>query len=891
MGRWPPAVLLALVVTGGWALLRDLDGIWIAVAALPLLVFAALRRAGGPPFLRAATLALGLIAVPVFALLGVDWIWARLTDWRPDALLSLVLGGVLVGLAAWIYLHPWWVASTPRRPVVWAALLALGLVAVPPAVLWAAGALSGDESSLEQRRAVVSRLDVIVLSDGDAPPDSAAPSGWRVSTWRGQVGEGDRIRWGPEGPPPVVPREDTDRVLLLVPTAAPADDEVERWLGLADRVASTFTPTYALLPSAEAERLAAWRGALKGHAPGARRGGAVARGSGTATELALRLAVLSPDSDSDLALAVRHRPALFFDRGEPYPVPLNVDGLMASGKLRLCEQGQAVEAACTAVDDAADLRNGATHLRFDPDDLAALTDASTIYVHVTRAGNDHPNSIYLDYWWYFPHNPAGAGGGALCGAGFVVAGITCFDHQSDWEGVTVVLDADSPSGTPTAVTYAQHGRVTRYTWPALERLWDDGDRVNFGRGVDTGARPLVFVARGTHASYPTSCEDERCEVGDLPGSPAKHPTRENRHDGRVRADCPSVCVAALPVRAGGREPALWNAFDGGWGTSDCVLEVFCSASPPPRSPGFQGRYRHPWCATEAVAWRRDRFTRSHPACTGRRPTASEITGNERLLALGDSFSSGQGAGSYDPGTNGGGNTCFRSPDAWPQELARRLDLAALPSLACSGAVSRDVRFGRPGGERERRLSQIGRVDGDPGVVTITIGGNDVGFAGVLKDCLLANCVTKYHRPSGDVLEARIAALAERLPGVYEDIRAAAPRARVVVAGYPRLFPGRERWGAAGDCLMRQRISGAEVDYLNALTPALNAAIAGAAKQAGVEFVDVTEAFDRHELRCRGETARTTYLQPLQDAISLIPASFHPNAAGHERLAEVVAGRL
>ena len=107
----------------------------------------------------------------------------------------------------------------------------------------------------------------------------------------------------------------------------------------------------------------------------------------------------------------------------------------------------------------------------------------------------------------------------------------------------------------------------------------------------------------------------------------------------------------------------------------------------------------------------DEFTRAHPRCTSRRPSAREITGNERLLALGDSFSSGQGAGSYDPGTNGGGNTCFRSPRAWPQELATRLDLVALPSLACSGAVIHDVTTGRDGGESERRSGQLGRIAG------------------------------------------------------------------------------------------------------------------------------------------------------------------------------------
>ena len=59
----------------------------------------------------------------------------------------------------------------------------------------------------------------------------------------------------------------------------------------------------------------------------------------------------------------------------------------------------------------------------------------------------------------------------------------------------------------------------------------------------------------------------------------------------------------------------------------------------------------------------------------------------------------------------------------------------------------------------------------------------------------------------------------------------------------------------------------------------------------MDFVDVTEAFAGGELQCKGETARSTYLQPLQDAITLIPASFHPNAAGHARLAEVVARSL
>jgi lysophospholipase L1-like esterase len=260
-----------------------------------------------------------------------------------------------------------------------------------------------------------------------------------------------------------------------------------------------------------------------------------------------------------------------------------------------------------------------------------------------------------------------------------------------------------------------------------------------------------------------------------------------------------------------------------------------------------------------------------------------------LLALGDSFSSGQGAGSYDPDTNGGGNTCFRSRHAWPQLLARRLRLVPLPALACSGAITRQVTLDDARRkEPERRVSQVSRISGGPDVVTLTIGGNDVGFADVLKHCVFdADCTERYRKPTGDVLDGQIADLAGRLPGVYAAIRAATPRARLIVVGYPRLFPERHGSSAADNCAAERRISSREAEYLNDRTRALNAAIAGAARASGAEFIDVTEAFDGAELRCTGKT----YVNRLRLQPELFPASFHPNAAGQERLADVVGAQL
>src|SRR3954451_5804960 len=126
------------------------------------------------------------------------------------------------------------------------------------------------------------------------------------------------------------------------------------------------------------------------------------------------------------------------------------------------------------------------------------------------------------------------------------------------------------------------------------------------------------------------------------------------------------------------------------------------------------------------------------------PTAS--TGG--LLALGDSFSSGQGAGSYDRGTTALGNKCYRSPLAWPQLLATRLTLAPQPSLACNGATTDDV------------LRQIKHISGDPKVITVTVGGKDVGFSKVLTRCRLER---DFRRPPGDKIDKKVRDLAKKLP--------------------------------------------------------------------------------------------------------------------------------
>jgi hypothetical protein len=156
---------------------------------------------------------------------------------------------------------------------------------------------------------------------------------------------------------------------------------------------------------------------------------------------------------------------------------------------------------------------------------------------------------------------------------------------------------------------------------------------------------------------------------------------------------------------------------------------------------------------------------------------------------------------------------------------------------------------------------------------------------VLARCIAdPNCVAHYRRPEGDRLEADIARVGAQLPEVYAQIRDAAPAARLVVLGYPRLFPD----DLSRNCAAWEQISQPEASYLNEKTRSLNAAIQAAALSSGVDFIDVTEAFDGLELRCDGES-HVHRLRPAEKIRRA--ASFHPNVAGHHRLAEIGRDRF
>ncbi len=219
------------------------------------------------------------------------------------------------------------------------------------------------------------------------------------------------------------------------------------------------------------------------------------------------------------------------------------------------------------------------------------------------------------------------------------------------------------------------------------------------------------------------------------------------------------------------------------------------------------------------------------------------------VALGDSYSSGVGTRSYlDDGTS-----CRRSVYAFPSLIAAARGYA-LDLRACSGATIADVTD-----------TQLSALRASTSYVTISVGGNDAGFSRVLTTCAEPGWASDC---SGAVAKAR-SYIRNTLPGslsvLYAAIRSRAPRARVVVVGYPRLFNGE-------DCNAFTWFSPADETSLNATADLLNSKLAAAAAARGFAFANPTSAFVGHAVCGSPE-----WLNGLSDPVT---ESYHPNRAGH-----------
>jgi lysophospholipase L1-like esterase len=218
------------------------------------------------------------------------------------------------------------------------------------------------------------------------------------------------------------------------------------------------------------------------------------------------------------------------------------------------------------------------------------------------------------------------------------------------------------------------------------------------------------------------------------------------------------------------------------------------------------------------------------------------------VALGDSYSAGNGAGNYISSSG----DCHRSNSAYPALWASAHSPSSFTFAACSGAVTSDVTG-----------SQLGGLNSSTGLVTVTIGGNDAGFSDVITTCVTGSdstCVNRVNTAEAFVRNT----LPGRLDTVYNAIHAKAPNAHVVVLGYPDIYT------LNVFCI---GLSATKHQKIDEAADVLDTTTASVAAAHGFTFGDVRTTFKGHEL-CSGDD----YLHSL--VISPTWESYHPTATGH-----------
>ena len=266
-------------------------------------------------------------------------------------------------------------------------------------------------------------------------------------------------------------------------------------------------------------------------------------------------------------------------------------------------------------------------------------------------------------------------------------------------------------------------------------------------------------------------------------------------------------------------------------------------------------------------------------------------GGAQVVTLGDSYASGEGAPASagspwltDAFGDSGADGCHRSVLSGHRQFGLqqgRGEARRYLNAACSGATVASLVSGTRG--EPSQLDALGR---GTRVITLSVGANDAGFSTVATACntLVVVPGAPPCQVALAVASARLTALTtpgpggvSALEGLYRTVLAEAPRAELLVTGYPLLFPA----VPSAACFAIDPVA---QQTLNALTVTANDAIEAATVRAGGTYVDLVPAFLGHS-SCETDPTRSwintvTLADPVR--------SFHPNAAGQAAIANALS---
>ena len=250
----------------------------------------------------------------------------------------------------------------------------------------------------------------------------------------------------------------------------------------------------------------------------------------------------------------------------------------------------------------------------------------------------------------------------------------------------------------------------------------------------------------------------------------------------------------------------------------------------------------------------------------------------KYVSLGDSYT----AGPVIPVQQTNPLGCLRSDHNYPHLVTTALNGALLTDVSCSGATTDDMTQPQSvdGGTN---APQFDALQPDTRAVSLTIGGNDIGFTSIAESCASpvnsgTPCQDKYVVNGDDQIADRINAAAPKVAAVLSGIHARSPQATVFVLGYLDILPD-----SGQGCYPQMPITDGDVPYLRDTEKRLNAMIQNVTTAAGDIYVDAYAGSIGRDA-CQLPTVR--WVEPV---IPVNPAApVHPNAAGMQAYADMLA---
>jgi hypothetical protein len=248
-----------------------------------------------------------------------------------------------------------------------------------------------------------------------------------------------------------------------------------------------------------------------------------------------------------------------------------------------------------------------------------------------------------------------------------------------------------------------------------------------------------------------------------------------------------------------------------------------------------------------------------------------------FVALGDSYA----AGPLVPTQIAGAGLCLRSDHNYAHVLKPVVAATRFADVSCSGATTYEMTHPQHLTVGSN-AAQFNALTADTKVVTLEIGGNDIGFTSILLNCASvlpwgSPCKNKYVKNGDDKIADAINATGPKIGGVIDGIHTRAPQAAIYVLGYPAILPD-----TGGGCWPKLPITASDTSYLRAKEKQLNAAVASAASGHHAHYVDVyTPSIGKDA--CSSSTTR--WIEPVVPLHLAAPV--HPNATGEKGMAAVV----